>query len=397
MIAGGGIAAIEALLAIRDLTDGAAEITLVSPEREFTYRPLLVTEPFEPEPAARRDLPALVAERHGTFVEDRLVAVDADAGTAETLGSGSVAFDHAVIAVGARLSPVLASAHTLFFESPPTSVDTILDRAEERGALDLIVPGGVTWSLPLYEFALLSARRRSEREETTPIRITTPEQSALAVFGPAASSEVEGLLAARGIELRAGVRVAEGEGGALAGAGGEPDLTGYAVALPGLEGIAIEGLPADDRGFTPVDDRCRVHGLQRIYAAGDGTDFPIKQGGLATQQADVAAASIAAAMGLGEEPEPFSPVLRGKLLTGAESVNMRTPLTGGAGEGVVSSDYLWWPPCKVSGRWLAPFLAHGTEGADPEPPDRSVDVEVSLPPADLPSVLGAIGGDSPAS
>ena len=32
---------------------------------------------------------------------------------------------------------------------------------------------------------------------------------------------------------------------------------------------------------------------------------------------------------------------------------------GGGGEGVASPDYLWWPPHKVSGRYLAPWLAVG--------------------------------------
>ena len=51
VIAGGGIAALEGLLAVRELTDGRAEVTLVAPTDEFTYRPLLVREPFSPEPA----------------------------------------------------------------------------------------------------------------------------------------------------------------------------------------------------------------------------------------------------------------------------------------------------------------------------------------------------------
>jgi sulfide:quinone oxidoreductase len=46
------------------------------------------------------------------------------------------------------------------------------------------------------------------------------------------------------------------------------------------------------------------------------TQFPLKQGGIATQQADVAAASIAAHAGADIEPHPFRPVLRGLLLTG---------------------------------------------------------------------------------
>jgi hypothetical protein len=72
-------------------------------------------------------------------------------------------------------------------------------------------------------------------------------------------------------------------------------------------------------------------------------------------------------------------VLRGKLLTGEESLNLRADLAGGAGEGIASDDYLWWPPHKVAGRYLAAWLAGETPHADLEPPRRPLDVEVSLP------------------
>lgn len=394
LIAGGGIAALEALLALRDLTGGEAEITLLSPDREFTYRPLLVTEPFGPEPATRRDLPAALSQLGSGFVEDRLVALDGPGRVASTSRSGEIAFDYALIAIGAHLRPSIDAAHTLWIEHHPAGIDAILDRARERGALELIVPPGVTWSLPLYEFALMASRRLKEREEETPIRVTTPEQSPLTIFGRAASEEVAGLLAARGIDVRAGTWVSE-SGSEFAGTGGMTDLTGYPVALPGLEGIRIEGLPADHDGFTPVDEHCRVRGLERVWAAGDGTDFPVKQGGLATQQADAAARAIAAEMGFDAEPRPFRPVLRGRLLTGHGSVSMLADLAGGAGEGAFSSDYLWWPPHKVSGQYLAPWLAHEEVRADPDPPERTLDVEVSLPPEGLPDLLGRIG-ESPA-
>jgi hypothetical protein len=72
-------------------------------------------------------------------------------------------------------------------------------------------------------------------------------------------------------------------------------------------------------------------------------------------------------------------VLRGMLIVGDESMSMEHPLGGGAGEGEASSDYLWWPPHKVSGRYLASWLAGETVHGDPSPPARPIEVEVSLP------------------
>jgi sulfide:quinone oxidoreductase len=123
-----------------------------------------------------------------------------------------------------------------------------------------------------------------------------------------------------------------------------------------LEGRRLTGVPADAGDFIPVDGHGRVTGLEHVYAAGDGTAFPIKQGGLATQQADAVAETIAAAAGAPVTPEPFRPVLRGVLLTGGDDRFMRFDVAGGRGDPEVATHALWWPPTKIAGRYLAPFL-----------------------------------------
>jgi len=141
-----------------------------------------------------------------------------------------------------------------------------------------------------------------------------------------------------------------------------------AVVLPPLRGPWIEGLPGDDHGFIPVDPHGRVPGAPGVYAAGDATSFPIKQGGLAAQQADAVAAAIAEEIGALPGPAPFRPVLRGLLLTGGAPLYLRAELQGkhavgrsrtisGALRGEVSTRALWWPPGKIAGRYLAPYLA----------------------------------------
>ena len=48
------------------------------------------------------------------------------------------------------------------------------------------------------------------------------------------------------------------------------------IALPVMDGPAIEGLPKDAGGFIPIDEHARVAGVADVYAAGDGTNFPIR-------------------------------------------------------------------------------------------------------------------------
>ena len=70
------------------------------------------------------------------------------------------------------------------------------------------------------------------------------------------------------------------------------------------------------------------------------------------------AAHIAGRLGAAIAVEPFHPVLRGKLLTGEESLHLRADVAGGGGVEEASLDCLRWPPHKISGRYLAPFLYH---------------------------------------
>jgi sulfide:quinone oxidoreductase len=149
------------------------------------------------------------------------------------------------------------------------------------------------------------------------------------------------------------------------------------VSLPGLDGPALPGLPADGDGFIPVDGYGRVLGWSGVYAAGDGTSFPIKQGGLATQQADAVAEAIAAEAGAPVEPEPFRPVLRGMLLTGGDDRWLRNPVAGGDGEGQVSGQSLWWPPTKIAGRYIAAYL-FGRDEAEAVARQGHLEVEIPL-------------------
>ena len=154
----------------------------------------------------------------------------------------------------------------------------------------------------------------------------------------------------------------------------------HVVALPRLEGPEIEGLPQDENGFLPTDRHGRVGELFDVYAAGDATTFPIKQGGLAAQQADAVARTIAAWAGAAVEPTPFRPVLRGELLTAGAPRFLRADPTGGRGDtSEVDFRPLWWPPGKIAGRYLAPFLAgHGVGDPVGWPRPEGLEVEIDL-------------------
>jgi sulfide:quinone oxidoreductase len=187
------------------------------------------------------------------------------------------------------------------------------------------------------------------------------------VIGPEASEHVTAQLARAGIEL-----VTPGHTDDIS-AGGE--ILGYdqVISVPRLTGPAPRGIPHDADGFIPVDGYGRVHGRIHVYAAGDGTDYPVKHGGVAAQQADSLAQVIAKRAGAGVDPQPLRAVLRAQLLTGAGASSFlradRGPRATPLSE--VSETPLWWPAGKIAGQFLAPYLAEHDRATAELQHDRS--------------------------
>ena len=77
LIAGGGVAALEAMLALKALAGDLLSVGLVAPEPQFWYRPLAVAEPFGLAAVRHFDLAVLANEAGALFVPDELVSVDA--------------------------------------------------------------------------------------------------------------------------------------------------------------------------------------------------------------------------------------------------------------------------------------------------------------------------------
>ena len=383
VIVGGGVAGLEALMALRDLAGDRVELTLVAPEPDFTYKPLAVEEPFSLHPPERRALDPIAREFGSRFLQAALERVALAEHRVELSTGESLEYATLVVCVGGRPQPAFRQGTTFLASGEPLRIDDLLAHAAAAPSrrIAFVVPPGVTWPLPIYEVALM-ARRRAERLGLGELDhvVVTPESAPLIMFGSAASAELERLLQARGIAIETSTHAHEAGDGPLILSPGDHRLdAGDLVSLPLIVGPGIAGLPCDEQGFIPIDDHARVPDAEDVYAAGDGTTFPIKQGGIATQQADAAAEHIAARVGAPVDPQPFHPVLRGKLLTGEESLHLEHDLRGGTGEGSAALDYLWWPPHKISGRYLAAWLGETTPRSEQEPPRRPIDVEVSLP------------------
>jgi sulfide:quinone oxidoreductase len=186
----------------------------------------------------------------------------------------------------------------------------------------------------------------------------TPESSPLIAFGPQNSADVAKLLEGAGIALHAGSHPVSFEDHKLRLVPEDTITADAVVAMPDLEGPALAGLPAEPSGFIPVDEACRIQGCEREFAAGDATNFPVKQGGIAAQMAHAAARAIGVELDALVDAKPFSPTLDGTLVTGSGAHHLRQSLEMGTREGSLHHlSPIWEPMAKVSAPFLTEYLA----------------------------------------
>jgi sulfide:quinone oxidoreductase len=371
LIAGGGVAALEALIALRALAHDAVAIELLSPGTDFSYRPMSVAEPFGLARVMRYDLGQIAAEFEATHRTDGLASVDPEGHAVLTTGGQRLEYDALLITIGAKYLEALPGALTFRGQVDREAMSGLLGDLErgEVGRLVFAVPPAVRWPLALYELALMTSGHLTARGvREVAMRLVTHEAEPLGLFGAQSSNQIRELMSAAGVELQTGTVSERVEPGRLILQGGDGIDADRVVALARLEVAPIPGIPQTTRGFIPTDPYGRVDDLRDVYAAGDATWYPLKQGGLATQQADAAASAIARQAGAEVELEPFRPILRGVLLTGTEPLHMRAEVGGHEHGPDSSTDALWWPPSKVAGRFLSPYLA---SKAGPEEPEHA--------------------------
>jgi sulfide:quinone oxidoreductase len=379
-IVGGGVAALEAMIALRQLAEDRIAIELVTPTPEWSYKPLAVAEPFGLGGAKRYDL-VRIARDHGAAMHLAGVqAVRPDVHQLLTWDGRTVDYDLLLLAIGAQPTTALPGSVTVRGPGYTGRFRTVLQQLEQRRItrVAFAVPAGASWPLPLYELALMTAAHVDKTAvRGVELSLVTPEQEPLELFGPTASKAVRELLADRGVTLHTGRYPTDVRERELVTTPAGSIAADRVVSLPRLRGPFLPGVAHDPDGFIPTDLHGLVAGEGDVYAAGDATTCPVKQGGVATQQADAAAEAIAARVGARVDPRPFRPVLRGMLLTGRAPRYLRADVSGAAGDSSSASDQaLWWPPSKIAGYWLAPYLALGNEELE-APPGVAVDTDLS--------------------
>jgi sulfide:quinone oxidoreductase len=360
VIAGGGVAALETALALADLAPDRTDVTVIAPNTEFVYRPMVVREPFAYGAAHRYPLAPIVHDAGAKLITGELGWIDPLTRTIHTKADDSIEYDALMLALGATVTKRYPHALTIDDRDLEETMHGLIQDLEGGYVhkLAFLAPGRMAWPLPLYELALMTAGRAYDMNIELETTIATPEDSPLAIFGSSASSAVTELLARANVKTITSAYAEVPSPREVVINPGERHLeVDRVIALPELYGPVVRGIPLGEHGFIRVDPHCRVPDVERIYAAGDATDFPIKHGGIGSQQADVAAQSIAALAGESVTPERFNPTVHGMLLSNGKPRYLTAHITGGHGfSSEITDTPTSSPPSKIAAKYLAPYL-----------------------------------------
>jgi sulfide:quinone oxidoreductase len=360
IVAGGGVAALETVLALAALAPERTDVTMLAPNSEFVYRPMTVAEPFAYGPARRYPLAQIVGDAGATLLAGELVAVDPASRTIHTRSDEPIPYDALMLALGATATKRYDHAVTIDDRRMDETLHGLIQDVEGGyvRSLAFVSPGRMAWPLPLYELALMTAGRAYDMGIELSVTLATPEDAPLAIFGTAVSNAVSERLEKAGIQtISSAYAEVPAQGEVVINPGDRRLRVDRVVALPELYGPSIRGLPLGEHGFIRIDPHAQVPDAGPVFAAGDATDFAVKYGGIASQQADIAAQAIAALAGAEITPEQFHPVIHGVLLTGGKPLYLTAQITGGQGfSSVIADAPTWSPPTKIASKYLAPWL-----------------------------------------
>src|SRR5215216_2348536 len=217
VIAGGGVGALEALLALQSHTGTRLRISVLCATRSLTYRALSVAEPFGADPGRRFEWEQITRDRGVRWIRDFATGVRPEARELETRDGPPVRYDALLLALGARPGSALPGAIPF---AGPRDVVAVAEALEalapgRRHAIAFVATAGTAWTLPLYELALMTAEYGRQRGLDLAIELVTRESTPLGVFGAEASATVARRLGADGVDVRTGTFATEVADGKL--------------------------------------------------------------------------------------------------------------------------------------------------------------------------------------
>lgn len=304
VVLGGGFGGLESAFYLRMRLGEQTDITLVSDQDYFSFKPNTIYIPFGLDPDRLKiSLPAPVRRKRIAFVQARAREIDPAGKTVQADGL-RLPFDFLIVATGAGMRPAEIPGLQQFAQTIWTPADMLRLR-EAFGALVeagrhgrrrrvlFLVPPNNKCSGPLYEmvFMLDTWLRRQGVRSAVDMTWSTYEGGFIQAFGPRLHEVVSAEFARRNVTGHTQYVVSRVDQEAVVYQNGQRLPYDLLISFPPyVASTPFAGLPADERGFLPTELATRqVAGYPDIYAVGDAGDFPVKQAFLAFLQADAAA------------------------------------------------------------------------------------------------------------
>ena len=161
LIAGGGVAGLETLLALRALAPDRVDITLLAPELKFVNRSMAVDQPFKVQRVRGLRLESTTAELGAHWHRGALDRVEPLQHRVVTKDGDELPYDRLVLALGAHPTREWHSDEVLTYHGGRDGPNyRMLLHQLREGRIDKLAfvrPAGASWPLPLYDLALMTA------------------------------------------------------------------------------------------------------------------------------------------------------------------------------------------------------------------------------------------------
>src|SRR5215211_7361503 len=179
VIAGSGPAAIEAALVLRRLAGDLIETTILTPDAHFVHLPMTVLVPFARSGSERHPLAEFVADSGATVRPGRIASVDPASRELRTDDGATLSYDALLIAVGGVQIDPYPRALTFGRAGADERMHGLIQDVEDGYVkrIAFVVAPGVSWPLPLYELALMTAERAYETCASAELMLVTHEAS----------------------------------------------------------------------------------------------------------------------------------------------------------------------------------------------------------------------------
>ncbi|MCO5224018.1 MAG: FAD-dependent oxidoreductase [Thermomicrobiales bacterium] len=310
-VIGSGMAGVEAASSLIRHAGDDVNIVMVSDTGILALRPFFIYPPYSKlfrNPARTHLDLRKAAGRRGIELQ-QWQANEIDPISRVIRGNGhSLPYDYAIVATGAGMRPaevpgLAENAYTIWgFEDSlklAHAVEQMIVRAK-RGERQRIVFNIAKYNKcggPMYEMVFMTEThlRKQHVRDLFDIAFTTAEPAYIAAFGAKLHEATEREFADRGITARHSVDLKEVQPNLAIFADGSEEPFDWMIGFPPyIASTTFAGLPVDDRGFIQADmSTWAVDGTERLFAIGDGANFPVKQAFLALGMAGTVARNIA--------------------------------------------------------------------------------------------------------